>query len=194
MTPRLPVTGRAAAAIALALVLNVGGYFGVVAPRAREVARLAAQLSASSTPTPSATTAAPVTDAERARWQEIDTLVRQRFVPPEDQMRVALDVGQIARAAGVAVIDLRLEGAGGGPGASGATEPPTLPSATPPNLAVNAGTISMSARHGYRELIDFLDQMARGNRYVALQTLDVRRVGNYLESNIRLASLRWTEP
>jgi hypothetical protein len=48
-------------------------------------------------------------------------------------------------------------------------------------------------RHGYRELVDFLDRVGRGNTYVAVQSLDVRRLDRDLESEIRLVSFRWME-
>jgi len=192
---QLPLTGGALAAIAIVFAITVGGYVGVVAPRAREVARLEAQLSATLTRPAGAAPVEPVTEAERARWREVDALVRARFVSPDDQMRVVLDVGRIARAAAVMVMDLRLENTGPGPAATGgAAQDVILPSGAPATLAVNPGIISLSARHRYGELIDFLDRLARGSRYVALQSLDVRRVGDHLESEIRLASLRWTAP
>jgi hypothetical protein len=192
---QLPLTGGALAAIAIVLAITVGGYLGVVAPRAREVARLQAQLSSTLTRTPGAGPVEPVTDAERARWREVDALVRARFVPPDDQLRVVLDVGRIARAAAVNVTDLRLENAAPGPtGGGGPAQDVILPSGVPSTLAINPGIISLSARHRYSELIDFLDRLARGNRYVAVQSLDVRRVEDHLESEIRLASLRWTAP
>lgn len=192
MRQQLPLTGAALAAIAIALAIIVGGYFGVVAPRVREVARLEAQLSATLTKTAAAAEpVTPVTEAERARWREIDTLVRGRFVSPDDQMRVVLDVGRIARETALTVIDLRLETAATGAN-GGAPQDVILPAALPARLALNPGVISLSARHRYSELIDFLDRLGRGNRYVALQSLDVRRVRDHLESDIRLASLRWT--
>lgn len=192
MKQQLPLTGAALGAIAIAVAIIVGGYFGVVAPRRREVTRLESQLSATLTKTAAvAEPVTPVTEAERARWREIDTLVRQRFVTPDDQMRVVLEVGRIARETGVMVMDLRLETAATGANGN-APQAVVLPAALPARLALNPGVISLSARHRYDELVDFLDRLGKGNRYVALQSIDIRRVRDHLESDIRLASLRWT--
>jgi hypothetical protein len=193
MTRQLPLSIGALVAIAVTCVIAVGGYVGVVAPRRREVARLESQLNAVQK-IASAAAVAPITESERTRWREIDALVRGRFVSSEDQLRLVLEIGQAARATGLRVTDLRLEDAGGGVGTSaGAVQAVTLPSAVPPNFAVNSGVVSLSAHHNYGDLIAFLDRVVRGNTYVALQALDVRRVGDHLESDIRLASLRWTK-
>lgn len=192
MTRQLPLTVGALVAIAVTFVIAAGGYFGMVAPRRREIARLEAQLSVALEQTAAAAAVVPITEAERAQWREVDARVRERFVSPEDQLRLVLEVGQVARAAGLTVTDLRLENVGGGTAtAPGVAEVVTLPSAAPPNFSVNSGVLSLSARHAYHNLIDFLDRVIKGNRYVALQSLDVRRVEDHLESDIRLASLRW---
>lgn len=189
MTRQLPLTVGALAAIAVMVVVTLGVYVGMVAPRVREIARLEAQWNATRTQTVDAAAGAPITDAERARWRDIEALVRGRFVVPEDQLRVLVEVGQVARATGMSVTDLRLEG----DTPAGAAQAVVLPSAVPPDLAVNPAVIRLIARHRYHDLVDFLDRVGRGTTYVALQSLDVSRVGDHLESDIRLASLRWAK-
>ena len=109
---------------------------------------------------------------------------------PDDQRELMVDLAQLARASGMLVVDVQLEGLT--PGATAeATPAPSLAIPAPPTLASNPGVIRLTVRHQYRALIDFLDRLATGNTYVAVQALDVRRVENLLQSDIRLVSFRW---
>jgi hypothetical protein len=191
MTRQLPLTPAALGALAGVFVVAVGGYFGLVWPAGRDVRQLQTQLSALSAQAAGAAQApAPVTDVERASWQTVEERVRERFVVPDDQRELMVDLAQLARASGMLVIDMQLEGLT--PGATAeATPAPSFAIPAPPTLASNPGVIRLTVRHQYRALIDFLDQLATGNTYVAVQALDVRRVENLLQSDIRLVSFRW---
>ena len=194
MIKPLPVTTAALVAVAVVLVIAVGGYEGLVASKRLAIAQLESQLDAASR-LATAVPAPPVSDAERASWQEIETHVRERFVAPDDQLRLLVQMARLARATGLTVTGLQLQDpAGAQPSATGKTEQVvTLPFAMPANTTVNPGIISLTARHGYRDLIDFLDRVGHNNPYLAVQSLDASRVDNSLESDIRLISLRWTK-
>ena len=194
MIEKLPVTPAAAIAVALVCVIAIGGYFGLVAPQRRAIAQLERQLKAAERSSAGVASEPPISDAERAAWVRVDTDVRQRFVTPEDQHRTLVEVGQLARATGMNVRELLLQNVGANPAAPATPAPAmTLPFPMSPKLAVNPGVIRLVARHRYPDLIDFLDRVGHGNTYVAVQSLDTRRVEGYLESEIKLVSLRWTE-
>ena len=198
MKRELPLTIPALAAIAVVVVVAVGGYFGLIAPKRRAVAQLEVQLRAAVGPVvPS--DASPITDEERATWKTVQDQVRGRFVKPENQLRLLVETGQLARSIGLTVTELQLQqpGAAPGPGAppaAAATPVAALIFPVPPNLALNPAVVRLVVRNSYRDLVTMLDRVRSGNAYVALQSLDVRRVDNHLESDIRLASLRWVEP
>lgn len=200
MKARLPLTIPALAAMAAVFIVAVGGYVGLVAPKRREVARLEVQLKAALMPPAAVSTSTPITDEERAMWKIVQQQVRQRFVAPENQLRLLVKTGQLARSVGLTVTDLQIQNTatpapGAPPAPVGVTPPPaaSLMFAMPPNLAVNPGVIRVTARHRYRDVVTFLERVRSGNAYVALQALDIRRVDTHLESDIRLASLRWVE-
>ena len=200
MTEKLPLTPAALAAIGVLLLVIVGGYFGLIAPRRAAVARLEMQLRAAAAAPRSPVSEAPISDAERTAWRATETQVRARFISPEDQHRTLVDVGQLARSTGLRVRELLLQDEGApavsaSPGAPAAAAASTVsvPFALPPQLTPNGGSIRVVARHRYRDLIDFLDRVGHGNAYVAVRSLDVRRIDQYLESEITLVSFRWTE-
>jgi hypothetical protein len=195
MKRELPLTTAALASLAAILVVAVVGYFGLVWPAQRELTRLQSALTAASAQAAgAAVTALPISDVERASWQTVETRVRERFIPSEEQYRLLVEVAQTARASGLAVSDVQLEGAATAPtGQAGQLPVIALPLTPPPNLAINPGVIRLSAQHRYRALIDFLDRLGTANTYVALQAIDVRRVGDLLQSDIRLVSLRWVQ-
>lgn len=194
VTEKLPVTPAAAIAVALVLVVAIGGYFGVVAPKRRTIAQLEQQLKAAERSSSAVASALPISDAERVAWARVDADVRQRFVNPEDQRRALVEVGQLARSTGMNVRELLLQNAGAPPGAPATPGPAaTLPFPMPPKMAVNPGVIRIVARHRYLDLINFLDRVGGGNTYVMVQSLDTRRVEDSLESEVKLVSFRWTE-
>ena len=191
MTRQLPLTPAALGSLGAVLVVALGGYFGLAWPAGREVGRLEAQLSTlSAQAAGAAQSPPPVTDVERASWQTVEARVRDRFIAPDDQYELLVGLAQLARASGMAVQDIQLEGA-----TAGAPAAPTGVFAVPvpATLATNPGVIKLTVRHQYRALVDFLDRLATGNTYVAVQALDVRRVGNLLQSDIRLVSFRWVQ-
>ena len=193
MTRPLPFTPAALIAVAVAAITMVAGYFAFVLPRSREVANLERQIAASA-PLGAAAAIEPISDEERVRWAELQALVQSRFVSPEEQLRLMVQAGRVAGASGLVVTGLTLEEAAvaatpAGEGA--AAESPFVP---PGMLAPNAGVIRLTARHRYGDLVDFLDRLGRGATYVALRSADIRRVDGHLESELRLSSLRWTEP
>lgn len=186
MTPELPLTKGALATVALLFVIALGGYFGLVAPARREVVRLEAQVNTVSAKLAGATASAvPISPTERASWRQIEGRLQERFVIPEDQLRALAEAVDHARAAGLVVTDVEIQ-SGAAPG-----QPVAAPFVVPANLALNPGIIRLSARHRYAELVDFLDRMDGGIMYVAVEALDVRRADDYLQSEIRLMSLRW---
>lgn len=190
MTRQLPLTPAALGSLGAVLVVAIGGYFGLVWPVGREVSRLETQLAAMSAQAAgSAESPPPVTDVERASWQTMEARVRERFLVPDDQYELLVDIAQLARASGMAVQDIQLEGAE--PGAAVPTA--TFGLQVPPTLVLNPGVIKLSVRHQYRALVDFLDRLGTGNTYVAVQSLDVRRGGNLLQTDIRLVSFRWAQ-
>lgn len=199
--PALPLTIPALAAIGVVLIVAVGGYFGLVAPKRRDIALLEVQLRAASAPGAAASAATPITDKERATWKTIQEQVRGRFVAPENQLRLLVETGQLARSTGLSVTELQLQTAAGAPAPgspaprAAAAPPPaaSLMFPMPPNLAVNPGVIRLAGRHRYRDLVTFLERVRSGNAYLAVQALEVRRVEDHLESDIRLASLGWVE-
>ncbi len=177
----LPLTYGALAAVGLALATAVGGYVGLVAPKAREIAQLESQLKiASPTVPPPAAPAVSIGDTERQLWRELETRVRARFVAPSDQLRVLEEVTQIASEVGLNLTAAAIQ-----------TPQGLRPLTTPGSLAVNPGGIRLAARHRYAALVDFLERVRRGRTYVAVESLDVRRIDDHLESEIRLISLRW---
>jgi hypothetical protein len=181
VTRELPLTTGALAAVGIALATAVGGYVGLVAPQTREIARLESQLKIGSPAVPPpAAPAVSIGETERRLWRELETRVRARFVAPSDQLRALDEVTQTAREAGLNLTAVAIQ------------NPQVLRSLTPPGrLAVNPGSIRLTARHRYGELVDFLERVRRGRTYVAVESLDVRRVDDHLESEIRLISLRW---
>lgn len=187
MTRELPLTKGALATVALIFVIAIGGYVGVVAPAGREARRLEAQAGAVEAKLVGAAAAAePIGAAERAAWRQIDSRLRERFVAPEDQLRMVAEAVENARAAGLIVTDVEVQAAS----ADQKLRTEGL-FAVPANFAVNPGVIRLTAQHRYRELVDFLDRLRGSSLYVTIEALDVRRVGGYLQSEIRLVSLRW---
>ena len=181
---RLPLTKGAFIAIAVLLVTAIGGYSSLVAPKARDIAQLESRLKTLPTPgAPPAASTVSISQTERALWSELEDRLRVRFVAPYDQLRVLGEMTELARATGLDLTALEIQD----PQAQGSQRPFT----TPGELAVNPGTIKLTARHRYPALVEFLDRVRRGRTYVAVESLDVRRVDDHLESEIRLVSLRW---
>jgi hypothetical protein len=186
MTKRLPLTKGALVALALIVVIALGGYVGLIAPARREVRRLAGEINALSAKLAGEPVSpVPISPSERASQRQIEGRLRERFPPPEDQLRAVAEITDHARAAGVVLTDVEILGPGG-PGGRGA--PPLAPPAT---LALNPGIIRLAARHRYRELVGFVDRLVGSQTYMAVEALQVKRVEDYLESEIRLVSLRW---
>ena len=89
MKRELPLTTAALVSLAAILVVAVAGYFGLVWPARRELTRLQSQLTAASAEANGAgVTALPISDVERASWQSVETRVRERFIPSEEQYRL----------------------------------------------------------------------------------------------------------
>jgi Tfp pilus assembly protein PilO len=179
MTRELPLTTRALAAVGIALATGVVGYLTLVAPKAHEVAQLESQLHLGAGPAVTAPAAA-IGETERQLWRELEARLRARFVEPSDQLRALDEVGRLASDAGLSLTSVAIQ------------NPQVLrPLTTPGSLAVNPGSIRLTARHRYAELVDFLEAVRHGRTYVVLESLDVRRVDDHLESEIRLISLQW---
>jgi hypothetical protein len=134
----------------------------------------------------------PVTDVERASWQTVEQRVRERFIVPDDQWQLLVAIAQLARESGLAVQDIQLEGGAPVPGAT-TVAPTSFALPVPPTLALNPGVIRLTVSHQYRALVAFLDRLATADTYVAVQTMDVRRVEGLLQTDIRLVSFRWVQ-
>ncbi|MDO8678133.1 MAG: hypothetical protein Q7R30_06170 [Acidobacteriota bacterium] len=181
---RWPLTRGALAAVAALIVTGLGAYFGLVAPKAREIARLEPQVNAVAQPfDPPPVSAVSIGDTERGLWDELQMRVRARFVAAEDQPRALGEATALARAAGLDVTAIALEPA----------QPQAQAPFAPPPLAANVVTIRLTARHRFADLIDFLDDLHHAKIYVVVASLDVKRAGGELESEIRLLSMRWQQ-
>lgn len=180
MTRELPLTPRALAAVGIALATGVVGYLTLVAPKALAVAQLESQLRLAAGAVPVVTAAAAIGDTERQLWRELEARLRVRFAEPSDQLRALDEVGRLASDAGLSLTAVAIQ------------DPQTLrPLTTPGSLAVNPGSIRLTARHRYAELVGFLEALRHARTYVVVESLDVRRVDDHLESEIRLISLQW---
>jgi hypothetical protein len=181
MTRELPLTTRALAAVGIALATGVVGYLTLVAPKAHEVAQLESQLRLGAGAGPAVTApAVAIGETERQVWRELEARLRARFVEPSDQLRALDEVGRLASDAGLSLTAVAIQ------------NPQILrPLTTPGSLAVNPGSIRLTARHRYAELAGFLEALRHARTYVVLESLDVRRVDDHLESEIRLISLQW---
>jgi len=183
----LPVSKGALVAVALVFVIGIGGYFGLLAPTRREVARVQVQLQQVEAKLAGAAPGAlAISDVERAAWQEIDNRLRERFVAPEDQLRAVAEAVDHARAAGLVVIDVEIQSVGPDPRARVDVGFPV-----PASFTINPGVIRLTAQHRYRDLVEFLDRLRSAGVYMAIESLNVRRVDAYEQSEIRLVSLRW---
>lgn len=181
MMRALPLNRRALAALGLAVATGAGGYVTLVRPKAQAIAQLEGQLTLVSAALPrAAVPATAVGDTERQLWRELESRLHARFVAPSDQVRALDEVGRMASDAGLFLTGVTME------------DPQVRRTLrTPGDLAVNPGSIRLTARHRYAELIDFLEALRHGQTYVVLESLDVRRVDDQLASEIRLISLRW---
>ncbi len=145
----------------------------------------------------------PVSEEERELWRQLEERLRRRFPAEADLPRAVGTVADWARAAGLELVDLEIQG----PGRSAATAPaaPAAPApgpsgppapgrplpALPPELAPNPSRFTLVARHRYRDLVTFVDGLGRLPVYVALEALEVRRADDRLTSELTFASLRW---
>ncbi len=188
MRPELPLTTSASAVVALTVVVALAGYAAVVLPMRREVARLDAQAkTVLARSAPVAVPIAPISDEERDLWRELESRLRTRFVATEDQLRAVAEVVELASAAGLSVRGLELQVRP----ASAAPQAASPVFEMPGGFSVNPGTIRLTAYHGYGHLLDFLDRMHRATRYVTVESLDLRRTGDRLESDTRFVTVRW---
>jgi hypothetical protein len=193
MKRQLPLTPAALGSLAVVVLVAIGGYFGLLWTPSREVARLEEQLVSLGAQASAASQAPPpVTDVERASWQTVEQRVRERFIVPDDQWQLLVAIAQLARESGLAVQDIQLEGGAPVPGAT-TVAPTSFALPVPPTLALNPGVIRLTVSHQYRALVAFLDRLATADTYVAVQTMDVRRVEGLLQTDIRLVSFRWVQ-
>jgi hypothetical protein len=183
MKRALPLTYAALTALGTALAVAIGGYFVLVAPNAREIAKLESQLQRVSAPiAPPPASTVPIGETERQLWAALEARVRARFVAPEDQLRALEEVTDMARDAGMTLTGVAIQS----PQAQRSL-------ATQGNLAVNPGTIKLTVRHRYPDLVEFFDRIRRGRTYLAVESLNVRRIDDRVESEIGLISLRWVQ-
>lgn len=194
---QLPVNVRALVAVGLVGVLGIGGYLGLLAPKLREVNTLKAQLAReteAARPQQRVPSVAPITEVERKLWAELETRLRGRY-PTEPALPKAVGVlADLARSSGMEIVSLEIQTPptsqtrlGAEPGKAA----PSLPFRPPPEFAVNPSTIKLVARHRYRDLVQLLEGLGRLPVYVAVQSVEVKRVENRLTIEASFASLRW---
>lgn len=191
---RLPLNVRALWALGLVALLGAGGHLGLLAPKLREVKTLKTQLArerAAVQPVPNVPSVSPITEAERKLWGELEDRLRGRY-PGEPALPKAVGVvADLARASGMEIVSLDIQT----PQTRAATDPrkapPPPPFQPPSELAVNPSTIKLVAHHRYRDLVEFLDGFRRVPVYVAVKSLEVKRVENRLTTEVSFASLRW---
>lgn len=191
---RLPVNVRALVAVGVVAFLGLGGYLGLVAPKLREVRTLNAQAAreAEAARAPQQPpSVAPIVEAERELWNELEKRLQGRYPPEAALPRAAGALANLARASGLELVSVEIQT----PRPSDVADPkktPAPPPFQPPSeLAVNPSTIKLVARHRYRNLVEFLEGLRRIPVYVALQSLEVKRVENELTTEAAFASFRW---
>lgn len=186
---RFPLALRALAAVGLVALVGVGGYFVLLAPQLSEVKSLRAQLAQRVDagrvwqPVPSVS---PITEVERQLWDELEKRLRERYSREPELPKAVSMIGNFARSSGMVLVSLELHARDPGP----ATSPPST-APLPPELVVNPSTIKLVAHHRYRDLVEFLERVHRAPVYLAVQSLEVRRVENRLSTEASFASLRW---
>jgi Tfp pilus assembly protein PilO len=179
------------------IVIAVVAYFGLVAPKLREINVLNGQVRQQKARTTQRPPAPPVaiSDAERKLWATLEQRLRERY-PSESELPKALaSVAQLARGAGMTPLSLEVVAPPARAGTPPAAAPPA-PSAPvfqlPPELAVNGPTIRLVAgSHRYRDLVRFVDGLGTAPVAVAVRALDVKRTDDQLTTEIMLTSFRW---
>lgn len=191
---RLPVDVRAVVAVGLVALLGAGGYLGLVAPKQRQVQALKAQLAREESavqslqPVPSVS---PITEAEQKLWRELEERLRARY-PAEQALPKAVGVvADLARSSGMEIVSLDVQTPPAGAATDPRKAPPPPPFQPPAELAVNPSTIKLVVRHRYRDLVQFLEGLGRVPVYVAVQSLEVKRVENRLTTEAVFAAFRW---
>lgn len=191
---RLPVNVRALAAVGLVVLLGIGGYFGLLAPKLRQVKTLKAQLvreAGAAQSLPQGSSVAPITEPERKLWEELENRLRGRY-PGESALPKAVGaVADLARSSGMELVSLEILTPQPGPATGSRTPPPPPPFQPPSELAANSSTIKLVAQHRYGDLVEFLEGLSRIPVYVAVQSLEVKRVDNRLTTEVSFASFRW---
>ena len=178
---------------ALALT-GIGGYAGLVMPKLREINTLKTQLMRQEPePALSEPRLAPISEEERKLWEQLEARLRKRY-PEEKDLPGALEaVADLARSARMQLVALNLQSpvakTPSGGGASGAPPPP--PFQVQPPLSVGPTTIKVTAAHRYRDLVQFLDGLGRLPVAVAVESIEVKRVGETLSTEMTLRTLKW---
>lgn len=190
---RLPLNVRALVAVGLAALLGVGGSLGLLVPKLRQIQILKAQLAreqqalGSPQPVPSAL----ITEGERKLWGELEDRLRGRYPGELALPRAAGAVASLARASGMEIVRLQVQTPQPGSATDRGKAPPPPPFQPPPELAVNLSTIKLLARHRYRDLVEFLEGLGPLPVYLAIQSVEVKRVENRLTTEVSFASFRW---
>lgn len=191
---RLPLNVRALVAIGLVVLLGAGGYFGLLAPKLRQVKTLKAQLArvaGAAQSFPQGSAVSPITEAERKLWEELENRLRGRYPGESALPRAVGAVADLARSSGMELVSLEILTPQTGLTTGSRTPPPAQPFQPPSELEVNPSTIKLVAQHRYGDLVKFLDDLSRIPVYVAVRSLEVKRVDNRLTTEISFASFRW---
>lgn len=185
-----------AAAASAIVAIGVVAYFGLVAPKAREIDVLKAQVRQQQARASQRPPVPPVTisDEERRLWAVLEQRLRERYPSEQELPKALAAVAELARSAGMTPIGLEIVGAAAGPRGStpGAPGPVTGQFSTPPELVANGPTIRLVAgSHRYRDLVRFVDRLGTAPISVAVRALDVKRTDDQLTTEILLTSFRW---
>lgn len=191
---RLPINVRALVGAGLVALLAAGGYLGLLAPKLREVKTLKTQLArerAAVRAAPNVPSVSPITEAERKLWGELEDRLRGRY-PGEPALPKAVGVvADLARSSGMELVSLEILTPQPPSTAGPRTSPPPPPFQPPSELVLNPSTIKLVAHHRYRDLVEFLEGLRHVPVYVAVKSLEVKRVENRLTTEVSFAALRW---
>lgn len=192
---KLPFRVQVAIVAGVLVLVGVGGYAGLVAPKYREIKNLKAQLlreeqellASRQPPQP----VPPITEEEQKLWAQLEARLRERF-PAEKALPGALEaVAELARSARMELVALSLQTPVVKPAGASRSAPSPPPLRVPPPLTLSPTIVKLTALHRYQNLVQFLDGLDRLPVAVAVESLEVKREENRLRTEMTLRTLRW---